>query len=245
MSLVNKVNDLGIQVTSNLDWSDHTYNICKKANKLLGLLRRCTLAFQNPQTRRLLYLSIVRSHFSYASQLWSPQKVELIQEMEKVQRRASKFTLKLNYLSEISYKERLLSLQILPVSYWLELLDLLFLFKVIHGLVTLPSGACPAFYVAVRCTCSTSNSGRKLVVKKCRTTNQNSYFIRVAKLWNILPSDLTLEKQTLHYFKESLYLYYNNALKNVYDVDDYRAWKSACIKCKILCLLNKVPHCCF
>jgi hypothetical protein len=167
---------------------------------MLGLLRRCTLKFHNPQTRRLLYLTIVRSNFSYASQLWSPQKVELIQEMEKVQRRASKFIL--NYLSAIPYKERLLSLRILPVSYWLELLDLLFLFKVIHRLVSLLSGVCPAIYVAARRTGSTTNNGRKLVVKKCRTTTyQNSYFIMVTKLWNILPNDLTLENQTLSYLK--------------------------------------------
>ena len=244
--LVNKVNDLGIQVTSNLDWSDHVYKICKKANKMLGLLRRCSLAFQNSETRRLLYLTIVRSNFSHASQLWSPQKAVLIQEMEKVQRRASKFILNLNYLSEITYKQRLLSLRILPVSYWLELLDLLFLFKVIHGLVSLPPSVCPAILVAVRSTRSNTNNGRKLIVKKCRTTTyQNSYFIRVTKLWNILPNDLTSENRTLCYFKKSLYSYYNIALKDIYDINDNRTWKSVCIKCKNARLLNEVPHCCF
>ena len=77
-TVIKTLNDLGVQVTSNLDWSDHTYKICKKANKMLGLLMRCTLAFQNSRTTRLLYLTIVRSNFSYASQLWAPQKVELI-----------------------------------------------------------------------------------------------------------------------------------------------------------------------
>ena len=84
-------------------------------------------------------------------------------------------------------------------------LDLLFLFKVIHGFVTLPSGVCPAFYVAVHAMYTQYfNVGRKEV----QNYYQNSYFIRVAKLWNILPSDLTLEKQTLRYFKDSLCLYY-------------------------------------
>lgn len=166
--------------------------------------------------------------------------------MEKVQRRASKFILNLNYLSEIPYKERLLSLRILPVSYWLELLDLLFLFKVIHGLVSLPSGVCPAIYIATKRTRSTTNTGRKLIVKKCRTTTyQNSYFIRVVKLWNILPNDLTLNDQTLSYFKRSLFSYYSKALKEVYDIDDNRTWKSVCIKCKTARLLTEVPHCCF
>ena len=207
LRLVNNVNDLGIQVTSTLDWNDHVYKICKKANKMLGLLRRCTLAFQKLETRRLLYITIVRTNFSYARQLWSPQKVELIQEMEKVQRRASKFILNLNYLSEITYKERLLSVRILPVSYWLELMDLLFLFKIINGLVSLHSSVCPSIFVAARSTRSTANNGRKLCVKKCKTTTyQNSYFIRVTKLWNILPDDLTSENRSISYFKKNLLL---------------------------------------
>ena len=108
------------------------------------------------------------------------------------------------------------------------------------------STVCPAIYVAARRTRSTTNNGRKLVVKKCRTTTyQNSYFMRVTKLWNILPNDLTLENQTLSYFKKSLYSYYNKALKDIYDIDDNRTWKSVCIKCKNARLLNEVPHCCF
>ena len=213
---------------------------------MLGLLRRCTLAFQNLETRRLLYITIVRTNFSHASQLWSPQKVELIQEMEKVQRRASKFILNLNYLSEITYKERLLSVRILPVSYWLELMDLLFLFKIINGLVSLYSSVCPSIFVAARSKHSTANNGRKLCVKKCKTTTyQNSYFIRVTKLWNILPDDLTTENRSISYFKKNLYSYYNKALKDIYDINDSRAWKSVCIKYKNARLLNEVRHCCF
>ena len=213
---------------------------------MLGLLRRCTLAFQKLETRRLLYITIVRTNFSRASQLWSPQKVELIQEMEKVQRRASKFILNLNYLSEITYKERLLSVRILPVSYWLELMDLLFRFKIINGLVSLHSSVCPSIFVAARSTRSSANNGRKMCVKKCKTTTyQNSYFIRVTILWNILPDDLTSENRSISYFKKNVYSCYNKALKDIYDINDSRTWKSVCIKCKTARLLNEVPHCCF
>ena len=134
--------------------------------------------------------------------------------MEKVQRRASKFILNLNYLSEITYKERLLSVRILPVSYWLELMDLLFLFKITNGLVSLHSSVCPSIFVAARSTRSSANNGRKLCVKKCKTTTyQNSSFIRVTKLWNILPDDLTSENRSISYFKKNLYSYYNKALE--------------------------------
>ena len=150
LALVSKVTYLGIQVTSNLDWSDHTCKICKKANKI----------------------------------------------------------------------------RIVPVCYWLELLDLLFLFKAVHG-ISLPSGARPAIYVARKRTRRTTDNGMKLVVKKCRTTTyQNSYFIRATKLWNILPNDLTLENQSFCYFKKGLYSYCNKALKDIYDIDDNRTWTS-------------------
>ena len=47
-------------------------------------------------------------------------------EVEKVQRRASRFIYKNN---KLSYKDRLTSLSLLPISYWLEYLDILFFFK--------------------------------------------------------------------------------------------------------------------
>jgi hypothetical protein len=133
LTLVNKIQDLGIVVTSKLEWNEQVKNVTKKANQMLGLLRRCTLAFPHAKTRRTLYLTLIRLDFSHASQLWAPQKVCLIQEMERVQRRATKFILNLNYLSTTPYQERLLSLDILPVSYWLELHNLLFLFKTINN----------------------------------------------------------------------------------------------------------------
>jgi hypothetical protein len=243
--LVSKVNDLWVLVTSNLDWSDHTYKICKKANKMLGLLRRCTLEFHNPQTRRLLYLTIVRSNFSYASQLWSPQKVELIQEMEKVQRRASKFILNLNYLSEIPYIKK----DYCHFEYY----------QFPTGLNCSICFSCSRWYMVwylyrLASALQFTLQGDVHVVPQTMVGNwlwksveryQNSYFIRVTKLWNILPNVLTLENQTLSYFKKSLYSYYNKALKDIYDIDDNRTWKSVCIKCKNARLLNEVPHCCF
>ena len=35
---VNKIKDLGVHITSNLDWTEHAYNVSKKGNKMLGLL---------------------------------------------------------------------------------------------------------------------------------------------------------------------------------------------------------------
>ena len=173
--------------------------------------------------------------------------VNAIQDMEESSTTSDyNFILNLNYLSVMPYHERLLSLDILPISYWLELHDLLFLFKVFNGSVSLPLGVCPAFYVAARRTRSSTSRGRQLVVRKCRTTtNQNSYFVRTAILWNILPRELTLEDQILSGFKRKLNTYYKDALTTVYNIDDCRTWKSICIKCKSARLLDEKPRCCF
>ena len=67
--------DLGIWVASDLTWIKHVLERCAKANKLLGFVRRSGGEISNSRTRRKLYLSVVRSVFGYASQVWSPQTI--------------------------------------------------------------------------------------------------------------------------------------------------------------------------
>lgn len=55
---------------------------------------------------KVLYLSLVRRLFPFASQVRSPQTVSNIVKIEKVQRRATKFILSLPYKTHISYKKR-------------------------------------------------------------------------------------------------------------------------------------------
>jgi hypothetical protein len=100
--------DLGIWVASDLTWTKHVLERCAKANKLLGFMRRSGGEISNSQTRRKLYLSVVRPVF--ASQVWSPQTIGLIRRLERVQRRAAKYILNLPYLCDESYCDRLISL---------------------------------------------------------------------------------------------------------------------------------------
>ena len=61
--------------------------------------------------------------------MWDPQAVNLILDIERIQRRATKFILSLAYRSEVSYEQRLLKIGLLPLSYWHEFLDLVYVFK--------------------------------------------------------------------------------------------------------------------
>jgi hypothetical protein len=115
--------------------------------------------------RRTLYLALVRSHFGYASQIWAPQTIELITILEITQRRATKYILNLQFLTDVDYKTRLQSLHLLSVSYWHEYLDLILFFKITHGLVEMP--ALPDIHVMQRTTRSSLSNNAKYLVRKC------------------------------------------------------------------------------
>ena len=94
--------DFGVWVSSNLTSDKQVTEQYSKANKLLGFfVRRASRYIQNTQRRRTLYLSIVRCHLGYATQVWSPQSIGLLNRVENVARRATKLILKLPFRSDV------------------------------------------------------------------------------------------------------------------------------------------------
>ena len=63
---------LGVTLTSDLSWSLHITNICKKTRKQTGLLYRNFYRFADPSIMLKLYTSLVRPHTEYASITWDP-----------------------------------------------------------------------------------------------------------------------------------------------------------------------------
>ena len=79
-------------------------------------------------TRRAPYLSLVKSQLCYATQVWSPAQVSLKAQVERVQRRATRWILQTR-IGEMSYRDRLITLDLLPLTYDRELKDLVFFYK--------------------------------------------------------------------------------------------------------------------
>ena len=69
LTRVQEEKDLGIVLSSNLTWNGHVNCIIFKANKLLGLLKRTCSLLTDTKVRRSLYLSLVKSHLTYGSEI--------------------------------------------------------------------------------------------------------------------------------------------------------------------------------
>ena len=130
---VTEEKDLGVIVTSTLSWDKHVHAIVSKANKLLGLLKRTCPLLTNAAIRRTLYLSLVKSQLCFGTQVWSPSHSYLQGKIEHVQRRATRWILQTR-VGEMSYQERLIKLDLLPLVYDRELNDLTFFCKCLYGL---------------------------------------------------------------------------------------------------------------
>ena len=85
LNRVNEIVDLGIKVTTNLKWNEHIETITKKAYQRMWLIIR-TVGFNAPtNTKKLLYISLVRSHLEFGSAIWNPTGKGMIELIESIQ----------------------------------------------------------------------------------------------------------------------------------------------------------------
>ena len=84
---------LGVNISSNLDWSSHIKKTILKSNRTLGFVKR-NLKSAPESIRGIAYKSLVRPQLEYCASVWDPHQHNLIQQLEMVQRRAARFTLR-------------------------------------------------------------------------------------------------------------------------------------------------------
>ena len=187
-------------MSSALSWSEHIKYILSKAYKTLGLIRRSFNSGHCPQTKKSLYISLIRPQLTYCSQIWRPHFLKDVMALERIQRRVTKYIL--NDPSS-DYRSRLVALQMLPLMMQLELYDIMFFVRCLKE----PTNT---FNISAHVTFS-SNSTRsstyfKLKHSLCRTnTLQHFYFNRLPRLWNSLPplnmnQSISRIKRNVHQF---------------------------------------------
>ena len=73
-----------------MKWNTRVSNICTKANRTIGFLRR-NLAACPKDVKESAYKGLSRPVLEYGGSVWDPQSILLQDELEKVQKRAARY----------------------------------------------------------------------------------------------------------------------------------------------------------
>ena len=126
LARVKSEKDLGVAIEHSLSWHEHTNKRCAKANCALKMSQRNSSKSIQNHVKLNMFKSMVVPIIRYASQAWFPSKSDFI-KIGSIQRRATSWILN---FPESTYHQRLLVLNLLHMSFYMQLNDLLTLSKI-------------------------------------------------------------------------------------------------------------------
>ena len=130
LQTVSEEKDLGVIIQDNLKVDKQVAASVAKANKMLGMIRR-SIKSRDEKMMLQLYKSVVRPHVEFAISSWSPHFKKDIEAIEKIQHR---FTRLLPRIKHLSYKDRLIKLNLTTLERRCERGDIIQTYKIMHGL---------------------------------------------------------------------------------------------------------------
>jgi hypothetical protein len=200
LKILQSEKDLGIIMDGSLSFKCHIQTTIEKAMRVYGWLVR-NLICRDQETIIRLYKALIRPILEYASSVWSPYRIGLINLIERVQRKVTKLIDNFRR-STMSYSERLRFLKLPTLKWRRNYLDLLKVFQIVHGddqfriqIFTLSSEVSPTIL----------RRHALNLYKECPHTRvfQNHFVHRVIDHWNSLPNDL-LDITKFRFFKKQL-----------------------------------------
>ena len=209
LSSVDSINDLGILFDSKHTFSSHCHKVAAKGFARVNMLLKCFYSNdRNLQCK--LFSTFVRPILEYNSPIWSPHYAKDIKAIERVQKH---FTKNLKGLRNKSYKERLAILNLPTLECRRSFNDLVFLYKIIHGLsdIKLQSLFPPADRLN---TIILRRHPYQLYLPKPRSDLLKfSFRYRVIKMWNNLPEHIC-NASSISNFKQLTLPYLCNVVYN-------------------------------
>ena len=182
---VDSIKYLGVTITSDLKWNSHIRNVCSKASRTLGFLRRNL--FSCPQdVKEAAYKSLVRPILEYGSTVWDPHYNGLNDELENVQKRAARFVTR-NY----SYETGSMT-GILEELKWETLQKrrkdnrLILLYKGLKGKARIPTDD----LIPKNRRCRNQHSLVFQILSASIDAYKKSFFPQSIRDWNVLPDSL-------------------------------------------------------
>jgi hypothetical protein len=196
------IKDLGVIFDERLSFEDHIKEKVKKANSMLGIIKR-NFDKMPPEISIMLYKSLVRSHLEYAVAVWSPHHKKFIELLENVQKRATRAFC---HNKKMSYEERLKHLKLPTLRFRRIRGDMIELFKITHEIYDQASSV-----KLGRCDNTRTRGHRYRLFPTHVHYDLRKYFFtnRVINLWNSLP-DFVVSACTIETFKNRLDFYWRD-----------------------------------
>ena len=180
---------LGITITSDLKWDSHINNICQKANRTIGFLKR-NLNISNSDIKNKAYTSLVRPTVEYASPVWDPYLQKDKHKLEMVQRRSARYvTNRYHHDHNTSSVDTMLQhLQWPTLEERRKTSRLTLLYKISNNEVNINAD----HKLLPPDRLSRNMNANSFQLPACKTTvRKESFYPRTIKDWNTLPTSVT------------------------------------------------------
>lgn len=188
--------DLGITFDTKLKFSPHIRNIVSKANSRVGIIRH-NFTNLSPTVFLPLYKALVRPLLEYGSVIWYPSLISDNQEIEKVQRRATKLV---TGLKNLPYSDRLKILNLDSMLFRRRRNDMLQTFRIMKDIDNLSINN----FFTINTNSITRGHEYKIVKPRANANIRLQTFSnRVINDWNNL-NNTTVMCNTLNSFKTAL-----------------------------------------
>ena len=192
------VRDLGVLVSSDRSWRPHIEQTVQSARTIASWVLS-VFRDRTPVIMMTLFKTMVRSKLEYCCPVWNPSSIQDIKALENIQRN---FTRKVLGCQDMDYWERLKKLNILSLQRRRERYCIVHVWKMINGLA--PNDIDMKFRthnrLGIKSTLPPVNNKAQASV---RTDYENSFKIKAARLWNLLPKCINTIT-TLEEFKVGL-----------------------------------------
>jgi hypothetical protein len=190
------VKDLGVTVDNRLSFKEHILTKINKAYSVLGIIKR-NFKHMDSYTFVKIYKTMVRSHLEYAVSVWSPNHKGSIDDLERVQRRATKM---IRHCRDMIYKERLKYLNLPTLAYRRIRGDMIEVYKILQN--KYDNDVIPNLGLS-DCTFTRGNALKLTTVRPKYDIRKYFFSVRIVSMWNSLP-DSVITTDTVNAFKNAL-----------------------------------------